>query len=68
MTRLEQEYMTRMPNEVRRLRESIDKFTEVLKPISEAVKNRPEITTVPFYPQTILYGLSGSVGEENPQT
>ena len=64
MTRLEQEYMTRMPNEVRRLRESIDKLVEVLQPISEACKNHPEISVDPLSPQTILFGLSGSVGEE----
>lgn len=65
MTVLEKEYMTRMPNEVRRLRESIDKLVEVLQPISEACKNHPDISVDPH---TILFGLSGSVGSDNPET
>ena len=47
MTRAELEYMTRMPNEVRRLRESIDKLAEILKPISDACKNHPECNINP---------------------
>jgi len=47
MTVLEKEYMTRMPNEIRRLRESIDKLAEILKPISDACKNHPECNIDP---------------------
>lgn len=37
MTVLEKEYMTRMPNEVRRLRESVDELTDVLRTIATAL-------------------------------
>ena len=68
MTVLEKEFMQRTPNEIRRLRESIDRLVEVLQPISEAIKNKPEISADQLTPQTILFGLSCSVGEENPKT
>ena len=38
MTVLEKEYMTRMPNEIRELRKSIENLTEVLRPIAERYK------------------------------
>lgn len=67
MTRLEQEYMTRMPNEVRDLRKSIDKLVEVLQPIFEACKNRPEVGVDPNV-KAIFFGLTGNITEENSKT
>lgn len=43
MTRAELEYMTRMPNEIRALRKSIDSLTEVLKPIAAAYQTEISI-------------------------
>lgn len=40
LTVLEKEYMTRMPNKIRRLRESIDKLVEVLEPIAKEIKEQ----------------------------
>lgn len=43
LTRAELEYMTRMPNEIRALRKSIDSLVEVLKPISAAYNTEVQI-------------------------
>lgn len=57
LTKAELQYMTRVPNEIRRLSESIENLAEAIKPISEACKNHPGINVDPQAVTDILNGI-----------
>lgn len=50
-----------MPNEIRRLRESIDNLSETMKPISEVCKNHPELNIDPKVITDILDGIGKAI-------
>ncbi len=58
MTVLEQEYMRRMPNEIRELRKSIDNLAEILKPIAEKCK-----TEIGIDPERIVENIKALTGK-----